>query len=978
MIDADWAREVVQEFRADRAAAARLALLASLAVEIDASLLRVLRQTLMREAEPGIEADVWFSPLVEAHDAESCVLHEPILLELRRQLSEDAALFSEVAALTRRAHREWPAAVLLEEQLTELGYGSPPNLAESLERALKPALRSLTSDDEARALEVARWALRAWPRFHASLRAEPIVQSLVIGAALRLERPKLPLEADERAVSAQDLGWLVPQHTLSLANEVGLSLQPRGLRFVSPKASGVRLAVPGTRPAIVSLRWGGAEGKRRLVEAIPGVRVELPQATTEIEITTLSGDHYVLSRVEEEPKAAAWVETAAPSHEQRRRLMQAIQAAGALVGPGGESWVALAIHLESDLWMTPGRPGSTTLVEAWTARQFRVLSSSDDGVIVLRTTEATALSENEGLGAFIATDIELEQLGSESSLPLISAEICIPASERVAQVRNMATVPSSTAAIVSRFAAGTLEVAVDARIGQLPPVGALVVANDRIVGMLVSDRASASTPRWLAGVSGEWRVLNAVTAQTMRREWQRHRTNDPSSSASVPNAEDAPAPEATAPAKNQPIDWLSLLPKPRPRVGVDGQPIEWDVFLSYRSADRSWALGLYDVLTAAGFRVFFDQFNMGSGRDMLQSLQEAVSQSASAVVVFSKASTNSDWVTREINTLESIHVARQRSASPFYVVFAKLDSTELPMLFQNRLYVDFSNDLESGPGGQELVRLVHGLVGQPLSEEALRAAAMADELAKRMLAEISALNASGRFREIVELIKSDAARLETPLIAGAAARALISGRSYPEALDVLQVARSSFPRSVRLRQLEGLALRRMGRIAEAQEVLAPLYAEGHRDPETLGIYAATWMARYNETQDRKDLERSRDLYREAYEISPHDEYVGINAASKSALLGELDLARELAQRVVTRVQISNEDDFYGSLTFAEGLVILGSYEQAARLYEKARLRNPTRTGDLASTAAQLEALLPALDVPEESAHRLRNAVTGTE
>lgn len=65
----------------------------------------------------------------------------------------------------------------------------------------------------------------------------------------------------------------------------------------------------------------------------------------------------------------------------------------------------------------------------------------------------------------------------------------------------------------------------------------------------------------------------------------------------------------------------------------------------------------------------------------------------------------------------------------------------------------------------------------------------------------------------------------------------------------------------------------------------------------MGIYAATWMTRYQESGERADLERSRSLYLDAFKSSPKNEYVGINAASKSAILGEIELARDLAQQV---------------------------------------------------------------------------------
>src|SRR5690606_42117171 len=76
-----------------------------------------------------------------------------------------------------------------------------------------------------------------------------------------------------------------------------------------------------------------------------------------------------------------------------------------------------------------------------------------------------------------------------------------------------------------------------------------------------------------------------------------------------------------------------------------------------------------------------------------------------------------------------------------------------------------------------------------------------------------------------------------PVIAIRAASTLISLKQRDRALCVVQAAREHFPRNLRLQLLEGLALRRLGRIQEAQRVLARPYVEGHRDPDTMGIFA---------------------------------------------------------------------------------------------------------------------------------------------
>ena len=117
-------------------------------------------------------------------------------------------------------------------------------------------------------------------------------------------------------------------------------------------------------------------------------------------------------------------------------------------------------------------------------------------------------------------------------------------------------------------------------------------------------------------------------------------------------------------------------------------------------------------------------------------------------------------------------------------------------------------------------------------------------------------------------------------------------RAPEAALNVLDRVEQAFPRSIRPRQLRGLALARCGRWKEARAVLGEIYELGERDPETIGIYARTWMDSFEATGDRLHLRRSRDLYAEGFELA-NSYYLGVNAAAKSILLDDLDAGKQL-------------------------------------------------------------------------------------
>jgi hypothetical protein len=92
--------------------------------------------------------------------------------------------------------------------------------------------------------------------------------------------------------------------------------------------------------------------------------------------------------------------------------------------------------------------------------------------------------------------------------------------------------------------------------------------------------------------------------------------------------------------------------------------------------------------------------------------------------------------------------------------------------------------------------------------------------------------------------------------------------------------------------------------------------------------------------------------------------VGINAASKSVMLGEMDLAADLAARVEKLVGTEEHPtDYWKTATAAEAQVIKRSYAAAARLYEKAVLASPEDRGSHESMAGQAMLLMDCLGTP---------------
>jgi hypothetical protein len=241
---------------------------------------------------------------------------------------------------------------------------------------------------------------------------------------------------------------------------------------------------------------------------------------------------------------------------------------------------------------------------------------------------------------------------------------------------------------------------------------------------------------------------------------------------------------------------------------------------------------------------------------------------------------------------------------------------------------------------------------------------------------------AGLYAKIVARLNSDEPAYTTSAqIAAIAIDLLIRGKHNKEAIEACEAMIKRFPGSIRLKQLYGLALRREKRLDEANYELNLLLENSHRDTETLGILAAVWADLWEGEGDqagaRDALERSQQLYAEAFEKVPTDTYTGINAASKAALLGDGAKAAELAGKVLERLQEQAlkrggepSKDYWERVTEPEALLLTGEWERALELYHAARVAHQEETGSIASTATQLQRLLGVLSLPPEIKNRL--------
>lgn len=411
-----------------------------------------------------------------------------------------------------------------------------------------------------------------------------------------------------------------------------------------------------------------------------------------------------------------------------------------------------------------------------------------------------------------------------------------------------------------------------------------------------------------------------------------------------------------------PEEWLRYAPKPLP----PSEGKKWNVFLSYRSVNRGWVLNLYDVLTELGFKVFLDQYVLKPGDSLIDVLEDGLESSQSGVLIWSNAAQDSEWVRNEYNVL----LGKSTHDKSFIFVPIKIDKIKLPAFANSKLFVDFT-EYPDGPNGGDLLRLVYALVGKPLPDEAVEFAWGQDEAAGIAAARINAAIRNGRPEKLVALFEAGGLPWKTTAsLACKTAEGLLKLGEEDEAIAMLQKVEAQFPRSIRPKQLRALALARRGQgddLDMAQDILGELYALNHLDPETLGIYGRTWMDRYKQSGDLSHLRQSRNYYAEAFEKAPDDYFTGINAASKSFLLGEPDRAKTYVEQVEQLVgRESVPGDYWKTATVAECLLLQQQYAEAADMYQKALDMAPTEEGSHASSRKQAALLLDKMGVDEET------------
>jgi adenylate cyclase len=154
-----------------------------------------------------------------------------------------------------------------------------------------------------------------------------------------------------------------------------------------------------------------------------------------------------------------------------------------------------------------------------------------------------------------------------------------------------------------------------------------------------------------------------------------------------------------------------------------------------------------------------------------------------------------------------------------------------------------------------------------------------------------------------------------------------------------------------------LAFARSGFTDKAKGVLEQLHVSGATDAETLGLLGSVYKALSSKAAAADEklslLKTSRDFYRLGFQ-GIRDPYCGINAATLSIMLDELDTAKSLAEDTLAAVPQNN--DYWDLATAAEANLILGRLDEAREIYTRASAAAGERWADIFSTRKQCRQL----------------------
>lgn len=259
-----------------------------LAARVEPLLLRRARLRFMPQASAAVEADLWFSPLIQTRGAEFILLYPDVANQLRIELTKQFDAFEKARLLVQETHNYLPELVRLEEDIIYLALAGGSNAERDIDNKLRPVIKAMI---DAQRAGLGRWALSALPSLpeRANTNAA-ILLGMVSEAQLYSEWSGL-LSATGKALTSEDRALLTRELNRV---EVGVRLLGSALELSEPPFEGAQsITVPLTDPRIIELNW--QQGEQQRTEKLywqAGSKVYANDIAPPVSLKTIAGDVY--------------------------------------------------------------------------------------------------------------------------------------------------------------------------------------------------------------------------------------------------------------------------------------------------------------------------------------------------------------------------------------------------------------------------------------------------------------------------------------------------------------------------------------------------------------------------------------------------------------------------------------------------------------------------------------------------------------
>jgi tetratricopeptide (TPR) repeat protein len=191
---------------------------------------------------------------------------------------------------------------------------------------------------------------------------------------------------------------------------------------------------------------------------------------------------------------------------------------------------------------------------------------------------------------------------------------------------------------------------------------------------------------------------------------------------------------------------------------------------------------------------------------------------------------------------------------------------------------------------------------------------------------------------------------------------LIDQGRYFEARSRAETALAQL-QDLRLKQLYALSLSKSGLPEAALQFMEPVYLQFPDDPESAGIMGSICKELFKKNQSNSFAIRSRDTYLKNFSATKNT-YTGINAASMSAMAGQLSKGREIAAEVISLLE-GKSIDFWALATLGEAYMLTKNNPKSVEYYARARKEAGMDWGKITSVHNQLWLLNHFIPLPNE-------------